>query len=533
MSLWQRSGGAISKPSKTLLESRLWKRSAERARTISERAGADPVVLDSDLDVDKPEIDAILACTEKQADKPAIPGTPTFLIGPLLIERPLDLKGLQAALMRLAVDRRKAPPACCTEDPVLRSCPHLDVHRTRAMPTLNDSPRNAAEISGWILRQATADEDSRVLIDGIGRALNGAGVPVLRIGISLATLNTSHRGITFNWRRGEGTSVTRSLHGAESEAEFGRSPIGVNLSEGRLSDRWRLDEGEGCDRFPLLADLRREGCTDYLLSIIGFPPGTALRGTGLSYASDRLGGFSEADVALIAEHRDALGLAVLRLSLSRSLRNLLGAYVGDRTAGRVLAGQVRRGEGELVAAAILLVDLKGFSAMADREDPKRLVGWLDEHLDALGQDVGRHGGEIFKFTGDGFIAVFPVLEPDASPCTVCGRALATARAGLAHNRALEARRKMAGDPALPADLALHYGHVVYGNIGTASRLDFTAIGRSVNEASRIETLCDTTGRNILMSDSFARRCDAELVDLGTFSLRGIEAPQRLWTVAEG
>ena len=207
--------------------------------------------------------------------------------------------------------------------------------------------------------------------------------------------------------------------------------------------------------------------------------------------------------------------------------------MGDNTAGRVLTGRVRRGEGELMAAAILLVDLKGFTATADREDPLRLVGWLAEHLDALGQDVERHGGEILKFTGDGFLAVFPVLDTDAWPCAVCGRALAATRAGLAHNRALEARRRAAGDPALTADLALHYGHVVYGNIGTASRLDFTAIGRAVNEASRIETLCDRTGRNILMSDSFARRCDADLVDLGPFPLRGVEAPQRLWTVAEG
>ena len=396
-----------------------------------------------------------------------------------------------------------------------------------------DPPRDASDIPGWILRQATAVEDSRTLLDGLGQALNDAGVPVLRLGVSLATLSTSHRGILLAWRRGQATVMTRTDHGAEGQAEFERSPVGVLLADGRRLGRWRIEEGEGCNRFALFADLRRQGCTDYLLDIIGFPPGTALRGVGLSYASDRPGGFSEADVARIAEHRDALGLAVLRLSLSRSLRNLLGAYVGQRTVERVLDGQVRRGEGELIPAAILLVDLKGFTAMADREDPLRLVGWLDEHLDALGQAVDLNGGEIFKFTGDGFIAAFPVADPDAVPCAVCGRALDAARTGLAHNRALEARRRAEGEPALSADLALHYGHVVYGNVGTASRLDFTAIGRAVNEASRIETLCDTTGRHILMSDSFARRCRSDLIDLGTFPLRGVAAPQRLWTVTEG
>ena len=161
-----------------------------------------------------------------------------------------------------------------------------------------------------------------------------------------------------------------------------------------------------------------------------------------------------------------------------------------------------------------------------------MVGWLDEHLDALGRDIGRRGGEIFKFTGDGFIAAFPTVDVAASPCPACAEALAAARAGLAHNRALEPRRRRAGEPWLAADVALHHGQVVYGNIGTADRLDFTTVGRAVNEASRIEALCDATGRNLLMSDSFARRCADSLLDLGVFPLRGVTAPQRLWTVPE-
>ncbi|MGI3901560.1 MAG: adenylate/guanylate cyclase domain-containing protein [Janthinobacterium lividum] len=269
-----------------------------------------------------------------------------------------------------------------------------------------------------------------------------------------------------------------------------------------------------------------------MLDIVGFPAGTALRGVGLFYATDRLGGFTDEQVAVLRSLRDASSLAVLRFALSHALTSVLNAYVGARTAPRVLNGGVRRGEGELVSAAILLTDLKGFTALADREDPLRLVGWLDEHLDALGREVGLHGGEIFKFTGDGFIAAFPDEGVGGSPCAACEGALAAARAGLAHNRALADLRRVAGDPWLAADLALHYGQVVHGNIGTADRLDFTTIGRAVNEASRIEDLCDATSRNLLMSDSFARRCTADLIDLGSFRLRGVSAPQRLWTVIE-
>jgi adenylate cyclase len=100
----------------------------------------------------------------------------------------------------------------------------------------------------------------------------------------------------------------------------------------------------------------------------------------------------------------------------------------------------------------------------------------------------RCGGEILKFTGDGFLAIFPVLDPENRPCATCGSALDAAEQALALNRALNDRRRVAGLPGLDLDLVLHFGRVVYGNVGTSRRLDFTVIGRAVNEASRIEEL---------------------------------------------
>lgn len=400
------------------------------------------------------------------------------------------------------------------------------------MPTRLAPPADLDDLPGWIAHHATEVADGGTLLEALGLALNAAGLPVSRLSIGAPSIDPAHRGITAVWRRGRGVALTATAHGPEGQAEFDRGPIAALKAEGRDRGRWNLEAGEGCNRFPSMAEARAEGGTDYLMHLIRFPPGLAIAGAGLSHVTDRPGGFAEADVARIESHLPAFGLAVLRLCLSKTLSGLLGAYLGARAAGRVMSGQIRRGQGELMSAAILLVDLKGFTAAADREDPHRLVGWLDEHLDALGLGVEPCGGEILKFTGDGFIAVFPVRDGPALPCGVCGRALEAARTGLAHNRRLEERRRAAGEPALAADLALHYGDVVYGNIGTADRLDFTAIGRAVNEASRIETLCDATGRHILMSDSFARRCGAGLIDLGLFPLRGVAAEQRLWTVAE-
>ena len=400
------------------------------------------------------------------------------------------------------------------------------------MTTTTAQPSDPADLPAWIARRATEERDGAPLLEALGTALNAAGVPVSRMSIGAPSISPVHRGITLVWRRGLGVAFTPTAHGPDGDAEFERSPVAMMKAEGLRRGRWNLEAGEGCNRFRLMAEMRAEGGTDCLMELVRFPEGLAIRGAGLSYVTDRAGGFTDTDIAAIDAHLPAFGLAVLRMCLSKTLVGLLGAYLGPRTAGRVMAGQIRRGQGELMSAAVLLVDLKGFTAAADREDPRRLVGWLDEHLDALGSGVEPNGGEILKFTGDGFIAVFPVEDRDARPCAVCGRALEAARAGLAGNRRREARRRALDEPALAADLALHFGEVVYGNIGTASRLDFTAIGRAVNEASRIETLCDATGRHILMSDSFARRCEAGLIDLGAFPLRGVAAPQRLWTVAE-
>ena len=89
-------------------------------------------------------------------------------------------------------------------------------------------------------------------------------------------------------------------------------------------------------------------------------------------------------------------------------------------------------------------------------------------------------------------------------------------------------------PTPDLDIALHVGHVNYGNVGADARLDFTVIGPAVNEASRIERLCDALGRHLVMSQSFARAADAsrhELVSLGRHRLRGVREETELFGLA--
>jgi len=387
----------------------------------------------------------------------------------------------------------------------------------------------ARQIIQWITEQATALDDGVALLNGFCKALSDRGLPLWRMSVLTPAIDPSVRGFSFDWHSGRGASLVSAAYSDGGMDAFERSPLHALLAQGRTFARWRLHQGlDAAKAIPALLELRAEGGTDYVLHVIWFTPGTALRGVAVSFATDIPSGFSDDDLAILTEVLPALGLAICKFSLSRTLHETLATYLGAETSTRVLKGQIRRGEGETVAAAILLADFRGFTALTDRDDPVSVVGWLDEHFDAVGEPVMRGGGEILKFTGDGFLAIFPISDPENQPCRTSGIALKAAEQALALNRALNDRRRSAALPGLEVDIVLHFGQLVYGNVGTRRRLDFTVIGRAVNEASRIEELCDEVDRSILVSDTFAERCGRQLELVGTFALRGLERKQQIW-----
>jgi adenylate cyclase len=110
-------------------------------------------------------------------------------------------------------------------------------------------------------------------------------------------------------------------------------------------------------------------------------------------------------------------------------------------------------------------------------------------------------------------------------------ALAAAREAMTRNALVnDAHRET---PRLDLDVALHLGEVFYGNIGAASRLEFTVIGPAVNEAARLEDLCGRLDRELLMSESFARACSAPSESLGRFELRGVSGEREVLAPIEG
>ena len=251
-------------------------------------------------------------------------------------------------------------------------------------------------------------------------------------------------------------------------------------------------------------------------------------GPSLGWIGPRSFTSGEADELRQAARFAAAPLAAL--AARATLTATLEAYLGRRSAARVLAAPLRRDVGETIQAALLYADLRGFTALSESNPPAAVISALDAWFDRIAGAVHAFGGEVLKFIGDGVLAIFPVAGgAPRGACDAALRAVSAARVGMAH---LDAARHRQGLPPLPFGAALHLGEMLWGNIGAADRLDFTAIGPAVNLVSRLEGLCRPLDKTILVSGALAAETGEVLIPLGTHALRGIAAPCAVFTVPE-
>jgi adenylate cyclase len=218
-------------------------------------------------------------------------------------------------------------------------------------------------------------------------------------------------------------------------------------------------------------------------------------------------------------------------ALRRTTINLLDTYVGGNAGTQILTGRIRRGDTESIHAAIWLADLRGFTTLADTIPGKDLIALLNEYFDQLVIPIQAHEGEVLKFMGDGLLAIFPTSDARGE-AAVCAASMAAARQARERMAALNRERAERGHSTLQWGLALHLGEVLYGNIGGASRLDFTAIGPAVNMAARLEALAGRMGLNLVVSSAVAKHIDSGLVPLGRHELRGFRAAEEVYGLVE-
>ena len=247
----------------------------------------------------------------------------------------------------------------------------------------------------------------------------------------------------------------------------------------------------------------------------------------LAWAATRV--FAPAETDRLKEVARFTSAPLAALTARAGLAALLEAYLGRRSAARVRAGALRRGTGETIRAALLFADLRDFTVMSETTEPAVMIAALDAWFDRVAGAVHAFGGEVLKFIGDGVLAIFPVTGTPARACEAALRAVVAARAGMAH---LNAGRQQQQLPPLSFGAALHLGEILWGNIGASDRLDFTAIGSAVNLVSRLEGLCKSLGRSVLISGAVAAETTRPLQPLGEHALRGIAVPCAVFTLPE-
>jgi adenylate cyclase len=381
-------------------------------------------------------------------------------------------------------------------------------------------------LTDWLIDGARSEPNPARMMAQACERLVQAGLPLWRVGIFIRTLHPEIFGRRFVWRRGAEVEIGTAEFGFQDSPEFSNSPLAIVFKEG-IEVRVRADD-LASKRFPVIADLRAEGVTDYLALPLLFMSGEV---QGSSWTTRQPGGFTEDQLDALRQLVIPLARVVEIISLQRTAALLLDTYVGNRAGERILAGQIRRGHTETMDAAIWLSDLRGFTALSDRLPSETVVGVLNRYFDCQVHAIRTHGGEVLKFMGDGLLAVFPIAPDAGDAGEVCSGVLEAARESRAN---VEAMRYPTGETIerFRFGVALHVGRILYGNIGGDNRLDFTCIGPAVNLAARLEKIASRLSRTVVASAGFAEACPAEWADLGEFPIAGFSQPQRVYGLAD-
>ena len=212
-------------------------------------------------------------------------------------------------------------------------------------------------------------------------------------------------GRRFIWQPDVGVTINEGLFDLLETERFQNSPFVAAISPAKL--RRQLADQDNPQEFSIFRELRAEGATDYLATPLIFTDDSVHVAT---WSTRQVGGFTDAQIAGIETIVRPLARVAEIRALQRTASNLLDTYVGHDAGERILAGRIRRGHTETIHSVIWLSDMRGFTSMADRLPPQKLVDLLNRYFDCQVPAILRHGGEVLKFIGDGLLAIFPFAE---------------------------------------------------------------------------------------------------------------------------
>ncbi len=371
------------------------------------------------------------------------------------------------------------------------------------------------EIIDWLIGPARQGLSPEAIVAGIAERLVAAGFPLFRVRIGQSVANPIISAWGIIWSRNSGAERYTIPRGMMATDSYRGSPFQRVVLTQRPFHRSLASLVAGADH-PVLFELAEGGSTDYLAIPIVYGNDSL---QVAAFTSDRPGGFSAEHIGLIEKLAPAIGAALEPAAMRHSMASLLEVYLGTGPAERVGKGAFRRGQTTEIDAAVLITDLRGSTGLSEQLAPDALLQALGAYFEIVVDAIRAQGGDVLKFIGDGVLAVFPA--------DVCGRQDACRRAADAVAAAF-ARPEASG---MRFVAALHVGRVVYGNIGSLDRLDFTVVGPTVNFVSRLEGVAKAVDRRAVCSADVASVLAGRAVSLGRQSLKGFAEPQEIFEFA--
>ncbi len=362
----------------------------------------------------------------------------------------------------------------------------------------------------WVMREAWLCSTPEELTGAIARKFFEDGIAVSRITVMIWSLHPMIAGKNYRWtKKDDKVESFAPSYDIFSHPAFVNSPL-LHVTKGLGGVRQSLLAEEAEFSFPIMDELKAEGATDYVAMPLPFSNGQI---NVMTLTCDHPKGFTTANLGLVFECASVISRLYEVFALRDNASTLLETYLGKRTGARVLGGEIRRGDGDQIDAAILFCDLRNSSRLAETMEREAYLELLNGFFETTTQIINDHDGEVLKFIGDAVLAIFPAAEDREQ---ACAQALASAR---------EIAASFADDDQqTDCAIGLAFGDVTYGNVGSQERLDFTVIGSAANVAARLSDLGKQLGHTVVTTAHVAEANGPDMQSLGSFDLHNVSAP---------
>lgn len=393
----------------------------------------------------------------------------------------------------------------------------------------------ARPIREWLIDQALGQPDIVVMFETMCQRLSGIGIPIARARLIWPTLHPLFRSETVIWDRGEPSHLEQFQHQEQVTDAWLHSPFRFVMESSADMLRRQLQGPNETLDFPILKELKASGITDYLLLATTFDQGMGdelrdvreRRGILVSWSSDRANGFSSDDLECLQQMQRIFALACKTVIQNRISTNIATTYLGTRAGHSVLAGQIRRGDGQHTPAVVWFSDLRGSTAFAENLPADAYFSLLNAYFESTAGPLVEQGGEVLDFIGDAVLGIFP-FHDESELEDAARRANTALDQTLIKAANVNHEREAQGLERFRFGIGLNVGEVKFGNIGIPQRLTFSIIGQTVNEAARIETMTKLLQQPVLSGAGLARLNPERWRSVGAHKLDGVLDPVELF-----